>query len=84
MRFSSGQLVVINDELVAHDAVLKLHNIPGGVDLIPNEQVNETGYVVAGDVVMVIANGQTTATDVYVVGPNGSGWISQAFLKLPQ
>lgn len=81
--FRPGQLVGVNPDMVASGVRVDLFNLPGGVPrVIGADQTRAIGWLVRGDVALVIAQERTKAGDVYVLGPHGGGWAPAAFLRI--
>lgn len=82
--FVPGQLVQVTDRFFIDGEKLLLWNVPAGFSSVPGEEVRAIGWLVTGEVALVIARGTTKSGDVYVLGPHGSGWAPAAFLHAVQ
>lgn len=74
--FRIGQLV----KLVSwHTTIADLYNI--SCIQVDSEQ-KTTGNLKPGDVALVVAVLSTDARAIYIIGPNGAGWISGGLLNI--
>ena len=82
--FKPGQLVEVDPAMLEHGERLHLYNVPGGIVRVAKEQVRAVGWLVTGDIALLVARERTRAGEVYVLGPNGGGWAPGAFLRILQ
>jgi hypothetical protein len=76
-QFRPGQLVVLAPELVS--AGIGLYNFPTRRDLPEKARIIARFRV--GQIALVITQDRTTCGEVYIVCPDGGGWIQCACLN---